>query len=175
MESERLRLRTLCKEDAQALYELAKEKEIGYAAGWKPHDSVEETMMILDKFLINETTFAIVDKKDGTLYGVIGLDEDRKRKGEKYRELGYWIGKPYWGQGITVEAARLLMQYGFEQLHLSLISICHFTFNKQSQRVIEKLGFQYEGCIREMYPHYCLGNVDIMSYSLKRDEFSRCN
>lgn len=175
MESERLILRTLQVEDAAAMYALAKEQEVGYACGWKPHADVAETKMLLEKFLVNPRTFAIVDKKDNTFYGVISLEEDRKRKGEVFAELGYWIGKPYWGQGIVVEAANLLLRYGFEQLHLSLISVCHFTFNQQSKRVIEKLGFVYEGVIRESYQHYALGWIDCVSYSLKYSEFCACN
>ncbi len=175
METERLQLRQLCLQDAEAMYELAKEKEVGYACGWKPHENLEETKMILEKFLINEKTFAIVDKQSKTLYGVISLEKDNRRMDEQYRELGYWLGKPYWGQGIMVEAANALLCYGFETLELKMISCSHFLFNEQSKRVIEKLGFLYEGVLRDGFQHYQLGRIDIATYSLKPEEFALRN
>lgn len=66
-------------------------------------------------------------------------------------ELVYWIGKPYWGQGYITEAARKVLEFGFMYLGLERICVGCFTRNKVSARVIEKLGFTYEGLARGEY------------------------
>ena len=74
-------------------------------------------------------TFAI--EKDGVLTGTIGLlkktDVDRLTA-----EIGYWIGEPFWGQGIATEAVKLITQYGFDKLGLVRIHTGVFDFNKPS-------------------------------------------
>ena len=58
-------------------------------------------------------------------------------------ELGYWIGKPYWGMGLIPEASRELIRHGFDDLGLSRIWCGNFEGNARSERVQEKLGFSY--------------------------------
>lgn len=60
-------------------------------------------------------------------------------------ELGYWIGKPYWGQGYMTEAARAVIEFGFQQLSLNRIVAYAMTKNPASSRVMEKNGMTYEG------------------------------
>ena len=94
---------------------------------------------------IPQTTFAIEYK--GELAGCIGLTPQT----DVYRlnaEIGYWIGEPYWGCGIATKAVELITAYGFEKLGLIRIYSGVFDFNKASQRVMEKAGFQLE-CISE--------------------------
>lgn len=90
-----------------------------------------------------KTTFAI--EKNKNLVGVIGL----VLQSDIYRltaEIGYWIGEPYWGQGIATEAVTLLTEYGFNKLNLIRIHTGVFDFNKPSQKVLEKSGFTLD-CI----------------------------
>ena len=56
-------------------------------------------------------------------------------------ELGYWVARPYWGRGLAPEASAALLDRGFGVLNCAVIQCCHFDFNQQSKRVIEKLGF----------------------------------
>jgi RimJ/RimL family protein N-acetyltransferase len=60
-------------------------------------------------------------------------------------ELGYWIGVPYWGKGYATEAARALVQYGFETLQLHRIFASHFANNSVSAKVLRKIGMRHEG------------------------------
>jgi len=60
-------------------------------------------------------------------------------------ELGYWIGKPYWNQGYCTEAARAVIDFGFQQLDLNRIYAHHFVRNPASGRVLRKLGMRHEG------------------------------
>jgi RimJ/RimL family protein N-acetyltransferase len=89
---------------------------------------------------------AIVLRVAGELCGAIGLtignDNDKAA-------LGYWMGKPYWGQGYCTEAARAIVQYGFETIGLHRIYSTHFSNNLASGRVMQKIGMTYEGCLRQ--------------------------
>jgi RimJ/RimL family protein N-acetyltransferase len=64
-------------------------------------------------------------------------------------EMGYWIGKPFWNHGYCTEAAKRLVRFGFEALQLNRILARHLSRNPASGRVMEKIGMQYEGCLRQ--------------------------
>ncbi len=82
----------------------------------------------------------------GTLLGAMGL---QLALPDLRAELGYWIGKPYWNHGYCTEAARAVLQFGFEQLDLNRIFAHHFVRNPASGRVMQKLGMTHEGCLRQ--------------------------
>jgi RimJ/RimL family protein N-acetyltransferase len=86
--------------------------------------------------------FAITRDNDGALLGAIGLEICREHE---RAELGYWIGKPYWGNGYCTEAARTVVDYAFETLGLNRIVAHHLAHNEASGRVMRKVGMQYEG------------------------------
>jgi [ribosomal protein S5]-alanine N-acetyltransferase len=93
-------------------------------------------------------TFAITLGEGGELVGAIGmriqLESDRA-------EIGYWIGVPYWGRGFATEAARAVIEYGFERLRLNRIFGEHFTRNAPSGRVLQKAGMRHEGTLRQAH------------------------
>lgn len=64
-------------------------------------------------------------------------------------ELGYWIGKEYWGKGYCTESCLKVLGYGFETLELHRIHAHHMTRNPASGRVLTKIGMRHEGRIRE--------------------------
>ena len=141
LESNRLQLREWEEIDAKDVFEYAKSKLVGPMAGWKPHDSLEESLEIIQMFKREQDTWAIVLKETGKVIGSVGLHKEEK---EKERMLGYVLGEDYWGQGIFKEASERILAYGFEQMKLERITVYHFSTNRQSKRVIEKLGFTYE-------------------------------
>ena len=145
LETKRLILRPWEEKDAAQLYEYAKDPEVGPPAGWPPHESVENSREIIIRFLSAPETYAVC-LKDGTPIGSIGL----KLKGstdmtdrEDECELGYWIGKPFWGQGLIPEAGRALLRHAFEELGMRAVWCGYYEGNEKSRRVQEKLGFQY--------------------------------
>jgi RimJ/RimL family protein N-acetyltransferase len=91
-------------------------------------------------------SFAITERDTGTLVGAIGL---HVKSAHGRAELGYWIGKPFWGRGYATEAGRAVIQFGFEVLGLNKIHAAVFTKNPASDRVIRKLGMKWEGRLRE--------------------------
>jgi len=99
-------------------------------------------------------TLAITLKEDDTLIGAIGMvaSPDHNRA-----ELGYWIGRPYWGNGYCTEAAVALIDYGLETLEYHKIDAHHLTKNPASGRVMEKAGMTFEG--------------ELIDHVLKDDEY----
>jgi len=93
-------------------------------------------------------TFAVVLKGagPGLLVGAVGLEiTPRFSRGE----IGYWIGREYWGQGYCTEAARAVLRYAFEERGLHKVTGSHFARNPASGRVMEKIGMTREGYLRE--------------------------
>ncbi len=146
LETKRLILRPWEESDAEELYKYAKDPRIGPAAGWPVHTSVENSRQIIKDVLSAEGTFAVVLKESKGVIGSLGLmiGESSNLGIEKDEgEIGYWIGVPYWGQGLIPEAVVELMRYGFEDVSLKTIWCGYFDGNEKSKRVQEKCGFQY--------------------------------
>jgi len=144
METERLILRPWTEADAQDVYRYAKDPEIGPAAGWKPHESVEESRAVIRDILSAEGTYAVVLKETGRPIGSIGIMRNTDHaKGEDTAEIGYWLGKPYWGRGLIPEAVRECLRRCFAELNCSEVWCCYYAGNEKSRRVQEKCGFRY--------------------------------
>ncbi len=91
--------------------------------------------------------FAIVSKGTGRTVGIISLmDMDHEHH---CAELGYWLGEPYWGQGLATEAVSLVLRFAFDMLELHRVTANVFSENSASSRVLEKNGFQKEGVRRK--------------------------
>ena len=65
-------------------------------------------------------------------------------------ELGYWLGKPFWGRGYMCEAAKALLQHGFEVLEMTAVWCGYYDGNSKSKRVQEKLGFVYHHTCKDV-------------------------
>ncbi len=88
----------------------------------------------------------VIDLK-GEVIGNIGLSNiDRKNNNA---ELGYWLGKNYWGKGIMTRAVKQVVNHGFKRLKLKRIYAKVYSHNKGSKRVLEKAGFKHEGILRK--------------------------
>ena len=146
IETERLILRPWQEQDAEDLYTYASNPEVGPPAGWPPHTSVDNSREIIKNVLSKPETYAVC-LKDGTPIGSIGLhlngSTDMTDRDDEC-ELGYWIGKPYWGQGLIPEASRALMRYAFEELGMRAVWCRYYDGNEKSRKVQTKLGFVYQ-------------------------------
>ena len=90
-------------------------------------------------------TFGI--EYNGKLSGVIAL-VIQKDVYKKSAEIGYWIGEPFWGNGIATKAVKLITEYGFEKLNLNRIYTGVFEYNTASMKVLEKNGYEREGIFK---------------------------
>ncbi len=142
-ETERLILRPWCEEDAEELFKHAKDPDVGPRAGWPIHTSVENSRDIIRDVLSAPETYAVCLKTDGKPVGSIGLHRKDLAQREDEYELGYWIGKEFWGQGLIPEAAREILRHAFEDLHMQTVWCGYYDGNEKSHRVQEKLGFLY--------------------------------
>ena len=159
--STRLLLRPWQDDDAPLLYRYASDPDVGPRAGWAPHQSVEESLHIIQTVFRNPTTWAIIRKEDDLLVGAIGYGPScdchlPAREGEP--TVGYWIAKPFWNQGLCTEALQLLIAHlrqqneNYEKNEVSAPTIPslisgHFIDNPASGRVMEKCGFLPTGDI----------------------------
>ena len=144
--TERLLLRPWTEADAKALYKYAKSPDVGPIAGWPVHTDVENSRQIIRDILSAEECYAVVLTEDEGPIGSIGLmlgDKSNLAISAVEGELGFWIGKPYWGQGLIPEAVEELLRHGFEDLGLSAIWCGYFDGNEKSRRVQAKCGFLY--------------------------------
>ena len=153
LETERLHLRKWREEDAASMFLYAKDPDVGPAAGWPPHKSVEESLNIIRTVFQGKECYAICEKGKDEAIGAIELKlnghtdvTDR----EDECELGYWLGKPFWGIGYMPEAARELIRRGFEDLGMQKIWCCYYDGNEKSKRVQEKVGFVYDHTCKDV-------------------------
>ena len=142
IETARLILRPWSENDAESLFKYASDPDVGPIAGWAPHTSVAESLEIIRTVFAAPDVYAVVLKETGEAVGCCGLifGDNRPREAE----LGYWIGKPYWGRGLMTEAVRAILTRGFEVLSLDVILCSHYDGNIRSKRVIEKSGFKFD-------------------------------
>ena len=146
LETKRLILRPWEVGDAESLYRYAKDPKVGPIAGWPVHTSVENSREIIRDVLSGDHSFAVISKEEEEAIGSIGLMLGQCSNidiAADEGELGYWIGVPFWGQGLIPEAVAVILQYGFEKLGLAKIWCGNFLGNDKSQRVQEKCGFTY--------------------------------
>ena len=86
--------------------------------------------------------FAITDKTTETLYGCIGLSNHQN---DRNGEVGYWVGKAFWGNGYASEALVGVIDFAFSRKNYHRVYGRHFESNPASGRVMEKAGMVYEG------------------------------
>ncbi|MBQ6844169.1 MAG: GNAT family N-acetyltransferase [Agathobacter sp.] len=146
LHTERLILRPWDKADAEGLFEYAKDPEVGPIAGWPPHQSIEESRNVIKNVLAGKECYAICEKENDKPIGSIELKlnghTDMTERDDEC-ELGYWLGKPYWGRGYMPEAAKEILRHGFEDLGMTTIWCGYYDGNSKSKRVQEKVGFIY--------------------------------
>lgn len=145
-ETERLILRPWEETDAEDLYTYASDPRVGPSAGWPVHTSVENSREIIRDVLSAPHIYAMVLKETGQAVGSIGLkfrEASNLPLHDNEAEFGYWVGVPFWGQGLTAEAVMVLRDYAFREMKLDMLWCGYYEGNEQSLRVQEKCGFTY--------------------------------
>ena len=173
--TERLTLRPLDSRDATAIHRLASDSEIADTTLTFPHPypfhAAVEWIERAHKEWKAETAFifAITLKESKEFIGGIGLHLSAH---DRHAEMGFWVGKPYWNNGYTSEAANAMLKFGFETLDLHKIYGRHFPRNVASGKVLLKIGMKYEGHLREhirKLDHF----EDVVCYGILKPEFNR--
>ena len=144
LETERLILRPFTLDDAEGLYAYASHPEVGPPAGWKPHESVEESREVIRTIFLPSDTLAVVRRADGRLIGSAGfVDRHRTELGTPSEEIGYSLARDCWGQGLIPEAVRAIIRHAFTQLDYQALWAAYYDGNRKSKRVMLKCGMTY--------------------------------
>jgi [ribosomal protein S5]-alanine N-acetyltransferase len=156
LSTDRLLLRPFAHHDAGAVQRLADHPEVSATSLHIPRGGGEG----LAEAWIQELSagwregrlavFAAVLPDTGDICGAAGLTIDRAARSA---ELGFWFGRPFWGRGYGYEAAKALVEWGFNVLDLRRIHASHLDGNDRSRGILEKLGMQHEGTLREHTLH----------------------
>lgn len=146
METERLILRKWKESDAQSLYAYAKDPDVGPIAGWPPHKDVRESLDVIKNVFSAAECYAICEKDSDEAIGAIELKlngHTDMTESDDECELGYWLGKAFWGRGYMPEAVNELLCHAFEDLGMTTVWCGYYDGNTKSARVQEKVGFLY--------------------------------
>ncbi|MEP1231493.1 MAG: GNAT family N-acetyltransferase [Litorimonas sp.] len=145
--TDRLTLRRVTLDDIAALSNLAGDYEIARMTGSFPHPfpplSAEFRLMYLKQQWRRDLAFPYAITLDGK--DLIGMADLFRKTTSDHFELGYWVGRPFWGQGYATEAASALIQHAQRTVGITYIKAGVFTDNPASLRVLTKLGFTLTG------------------------------
>jgi ribosomal-protein-alanine N-acetyltransferase len=143
LETNRLILRSFTYRDVAAVYDYAKRDDVGPKAGWRPHKNKKETKQIIKKFIEKDDVYAMVLKATNKTIGSIGVHHTSLGSLGQVYELGYVLHPAYHRQGIMSEAVDKVLENFFFGLNHDKIYVGHFIENTPSQKLIEKLGFEW--------------------------------
>lgn len=168
--TDRLILRTLKIEDLVPLFSYSRKPNIGPNAGWKPHETIEETARILRMLMNENEVWALTLKEKDEMIGTIGLHvRNFENALANQKEIGYVLNDTFWGKGLMVEAVHGVLKYAFRDLELDKVLCGHAYDNPQSKRVIEKTGFHPTH--QEKREHFDKTMIDIQMYELTKKEY----
>jgi len=173
LDTERLILRPFVMEDAKAMYDnWASDPEVTKFLSWPCYKSIEDAYGILKLWTDSYKSadfyqWAIVLKELGQPIGSISVVNSDDRV--NMAEIGYCIGKAWWGRGIMPEALEAVMNYLFEEVGMQRIEAGHDPNNPASGAVIRKCGMQYEGTLRRRIRSN-QGITDVAWYSILKEE-----
>lgn len=144
-----LRIRPLTYKDEARVQALASAAEIASTTLSFPHPYPPGAARAwiekkLDAFAKGDE-MALAIEFEGQYIGSVGFFFNRRDDGG---ELGYWVGKPYWGRGFASQAALAMIRFGFAELNLNRIQAQVMARNPGSAKVLEKIGMRYEGLLR---------------------------
>ena len=152
LNTQRLRLRALTPLDAPSIERLASDPEVALRTGSIPHPYpegeasrwIESVAQQRDNGTVE--VYGLTRVTDGNLLGIMDL---RRTEFAHAYEVGFWVGRPFWGHGYCAEALIGLVDFAFRrEAHLMRIFALSFPENQASARVQEKAGFRFEGCLR---------------------------
>jgi RimJ/RimL family protein N-acetyltransferase len=147
----RLRLRAPKTSDAPRLTELARDWDIVRMSSRMPHPyQLSDADTYIAQVLAQrdpKNRALLIEHGQSGIVGAIGLFLSVKGQ----PEIGYWIGKPFWGQGLATEALNALQTWARQDLGLRYLTAGHFADNDASGQVLVKAGFLYTGEVRNLF------------------------
>lgn len=173
IETHRLILRQYRIEDAEDMFtNWASDSEVTKFLTWPAHSGTDVTRMVMSDWISRYEdggffNWAIEWKETGSVIGNIAVVRLEEAIGEA--EIGYCLGRAYWGRGIMPEALRAVTDYLFDTAGIDRITAGHDVNNPKSGRVMEKAGLRKEG-IRRGGGRNNQGICDVACYALLRSD-----
>ena len=173
--TERLILRRYTLDDAQQMFDhWASDPEVTKYLTWPPHTSVDATKYIIGEWLKSYEQpdtyhWGLVIRETGELIGDIAAV--RVVEPILEAELGWCMGKAWWGKGYMPEAARAVLRVFFDEVGFNRVRASHDTDNSKSGRVMQKIGMTFEGVSRQGGRNN-QGIVDLANYAILRADFT---
>lgn len=177
LETNRLILRKFKQEDVTEMYNnWAGDLEVTKYLTWTAHKNIKITEKVISMWIasynnIEYYQWAIELKENKKVIGSISLMNVDNRN--ENCEVGYCIGKKFWGQGIVTEAFLAIIGFAFDQVGFQRITARHDIDNPASGRVMEKCNLKYEGTLRKVNKSSKGILVDCKYYSILKNEYSR--
>ena len=174
LETQRLILRQFRLADADEMFQnWASDPEVTTYLTWPPHKTAELTSSLLTDWIARYDdpswyNWAIEYKEIGQIIGnisVVKLDEELASA-----DIGYCMGKAWWGQAIMPEALKAVIAYLFEKVGVNRVAACHDSNNPKSGRVMDKAGMKREGMQRQAARNN-QGICDRVWHSILRSEY----
>lgn len=174
IETDRLLLRRFVVKDALPMFKnWANDSDVTKYLTWPPHENIEVSEKILKMWIEDYNSsdnynWGIVLKDCGKVIGSIGVvdqssDYDRC-------EIGYCIGKSFWGKGIMTEALKAVINFLIKEVGFNRVHAYHHSDNKGSGKVMLKAGMKYEGLLREYVKNSQGVHTDCAMYSIVRHD-----
>ena len=167
IETPRLLLRKFQEYDKADMFELLSDEQWCLDdGGYHAFTEMDAEFEFLFQRFLQQQRYAIVLKETGKVIGIINMME--AERSVKAYELGFGIHRQYQRQGYGYEAVSNVIRTWFAQTDTEMFIAGHFPYNTASKKLIEKLGFTYEGCEHNAVDHAVLGPTDVLNYYLKK-------
>ena len=167
IETPRLFLRKVREKDKLDMFELLSDEQGCLDdGGYHAFTQMGEEFENLFQMFLEQQRYAIVLKEENKTIGIINMME--ADRAVPACELGFSINRAYQRKGYGYEAVKSVIDTWFRSTETQMFTVSHYPFNTASQKLIEKLGFTYEGTIHKAHCHCVLGPVDLMCYYLER-------
>ena len=164
LETERLILRNWQECDAAALYQICRDETLR-KSGAVFFESVQDAGAAIRSWAEDDRFKAVIHRESAELIGFISLGDMNRYEG--YAELEYAIAADYRNKGFAIEVVKRMVDYGFSELNLAVISAWVRSHNAESIRVLEKCAFTLEGRLRK----HARDQSDTLCYSVLREEW----
>ena len=167
IETSRLLLRKFEEKDRSDMFEiLSDEQGCLDDGGYHAYQQMNEEFDNLFQIFLTQQRYAIVLKEESKTIGILNLME--ADRAVTAFEMGFRINKNYQRKGYAYEAVKAVIETWFQQTDTEMFTVSSYLFNSASRKLIEKLGFTYEGTIHKGHYHCDLGPVDLLCYYLER-------
>jgi ribosomal-protein-alanine N-acetyltransferase len=173
--TERLVLRQFRPEDTEAVFAITSDPAVREVTGHEPHRSLDEAHQLAQR------RQKLYEDREAIIWAVTLKGEDTVigdclfwnfGPDFHYAETGYELNSEYWRQGITTEAMKAVLAYGFTELDLHRIEAVVSAENQPSSSLLLKMGFKLEGTLRQRW-FFRDRFIDEQYFGLLKDEWAK--